>query len=66
MFFLSLAVLLLGCEKEGGNGLRKSDIVGSWERSGVIMKINNDMQPDPWPFLGGSILCLVPGDISRV
>ena len=56
MFFLSLAVLLSGCEKEGGDGLRKSDIIGSWERSGVIMKINNDNTYDTYmdPYGTGS------------
>ena len=56
LFFLPFVVLLAGCEKEGGDGLRKSDIVGSWERSGVIMKINNDNTYDTYmdPYGTGS------------
>ena len=37
-----VALCFVSCDKESGEGVRKSDIVGTWERSGVTMKIKSD------------------------
>lgn len=46
ILLLAIAVInvfaISSCDKESGDRLRKSDIVGTWERSGVTMKIKSD------------------------